>query len=287
MKTRFLFFAGILLIASRLYAGQSIVTETEGYACMGDDKSRKDTEMVAMKDAKRKATESALTYIKSETHLKDAMLDKDLMSAYSNAQVRVIQELEKKWYKEEGLGDCYRVKLKAEVIPDEKAMNSIAGSQEELDTNPGAPLAVKVWTDRKEYKKGEKIRVYLKANKPFYGRVVYKDAGGTMVQLLPNPYRENNYFNGGAVYELPSGDDRYELEVSPPLGKEEITVYASTAPHGSLELQPAGAVFELKTRPSEIPISTRGIKVVAKGGGSGSVAAAEFSESGAQLKTGE
>jgi len=90
----------VCLTATTLHAGQSIVTEGEGYACMGDDKSRKGTESSAMADAKRKATEAATTYIESETHIKDAMMEKDLISAYANAQVKVLQELLKEWYKE-------------------------------------------------------------------------------------------------------------------------------------------------------------------------------------------
>ena len=54
-----------------LYATQSTITEAEGYACMGEDKSRKQTEAVSMADAKRRAMESVSTYIKSETHVKD------------------------------------------------------------------------------------------------------------------------------------------------------------------------------------------------------------------------
>ena len=66
----------------------------------------------------------------------------------------------------------------------------------------------------------------MKGNKPFYVRVVYEDADGSILQLLPNPYRQDNYFNGGVVYEIPSGNDRFELEVSPPFGEENIVVYA-------------------------------------------------------------
>ena len=287
MKKALLFITLTILIVPRLHAAQSVVTEAEGYSCMGDDKSRKGTEQIAVKDAKRQATESAVTYIQSETHVKDSILEKDLMSAYTNAQVKVIQELDKKWYKEEGLGDCYRVKLKVEVVPDEKAIAALAkGKQDIMENDPAAPLSVKVWTDRKEYKKGEKIKIYLKGNKPFYGRVVYKDAGSNLVQLLPNPYRENNYFNGGSIYELPSGDDRYDLEVSPPFGRDEITVYASTAPQGKLEVEAAGAVFDVKTSLADIPISTRGIKLTAKGSGAGSgKSAAEFFETGVELRT--
>lgn len=52
----FLFFVILLLLSvATLHASQSTITESEGYACMGDDKSRKQTEQAAMADAKRKA----------------------------------------------------------------------------------------------------------------------------------------------------------------------------------------------------------------------------------------
>jgi hypothetical protein len=54
---------------------------------MGDDKTRKQTERGALADAKRKAVEFAATYIKSEIEVKNFMLEKDLMSAYANAEV--------------------------------------------------------------------------------------------------------------------------------------------------------------------------------------------------------
>ena len=272
-----------IMIASTLHAGQSIITEGEGYACMGDDKSRKATETTAMADAKRKATESAATYIQTETHIKDAMLEKDLLSAYANAQVKVLQELLKEWYKEQGLGDCYRVKLKVEVIPDEKAMAGHAKKNLELlESDPSGPLAIRVWTDKQEYIKGERMKVFIKANKPFYANVVYKQADNSLLQLLPNPYRDQNYFNGGVVYEIPSGDDRFDLEVSPPYGTENVTVYASTSPTGSLDVKPAGGVFSVANKLSEISATTRGVKFAQKGGGYG---VAEFAEATATAVT--
>ncbi|MBI5874930.1 MAG: DUF4384 domain-containing protein [Deltaproteobacteria bacterium] len=267
-----------------LYAAQSTITESEGYACMGEDKSKKQTEQAAMADAKRKAVESVSTYIKSETHVKDFELEKDLVSAYANAAVKIIQELEKGWYKDASAGDCYKIKIKAEIIPDEKEMEKIAKSKQATD-DPSAPLSVNVWTDKKEYKNGDKIKVYIKGNKPFYARVVYKDADGKMVQLLPNPYRSNNYFNGGTVYEIPSGEDRFELEVSPPFGSEGIIVYAGSSQVGEIDLKPSGGVYEIKTKPKDIGDKTRGVVIAEKGGDKKEPS--EFSEATADVKTGE
>ena len=72
-----IFFVLILSIfmTSNLYASQSTITESEGYACMGDDKSRKETEQAAMTDAKKRAIEFVSSYVTTESHVKNFQLD--------------------------------------------------------------------------------------------------------------------------------------------------------------------------------------------------------------------
>ena len=278
----------LLLGAGALHAAQSSIIEASGYACMGDDKSRKQTEEIAIADAKRKAAESALTHIKSETSVKNYVIEKDLVDAYASASVKILQELEKGWYKDETLGECYRVKLRAEVVPDEKAAVSVSQNSKAID-DPAAPLNVRLWTDKKEYGQGQDVKVYIKGNKPFYARIIYKDAGGNVIQLLPNPFRSDNYFNGGVVYEIPSGSDRFTLEVSPPFGLEEVTLYASSAPLGELALKPVAGVYEVLTESKDIGVRTRGVKILEKTAGAGTAGgkaqASEFVEENAAVKT--
>jgi len=127
MKARLLLALLIFLSLIRsAYAVQSTITEAEGYSCMGDDKSRKQTEQAAMNDAKKNAAEYTSTYIKSETKVNNYALQEDLVTAYANAEVTVIEELEKGWYKDPSAGDCYRTRIKAEVIPDQQAMERLA-----------------------------------------------------------------------------------------------------------------------------------------------------------------
>lgn len=282
MKKVFVFLFLNIALFSNLYASQSTITESEGYACMGEDKSKKQTEQAAMADAKRKAVEKVSTYLQSETQVKDFELQKDIVSAYANANVKIIQESGKGWYKDQTMGDCYKINIKAEVIPDEKAMNQL--SEKQTSDDPTAPLKVNVWTDKKDYVRGEKIKVYVKGNKPFYIRVVYKDAGGEMLQLLPNPFRADNYFNGGIVYEIPSGNDKFELEVSPPFGEENIMVYASTSQVGDINVKAEGGLYRVVTKPKDIGSNTRGIKFVEKKSGK---EASEFIEEKITLKTGK
>ncbi|MEI8172385.1 MAG: DUF4384 domain-containing protein [Deltaproteobacteria bacterium] len=256
-----IFISTIMVIfwVSNLYAAQSTIMNAEGYACLGEDKSRKQTEDAAMADAKKKAVEDAVTYVSSVTKVEDYAIVQDIINAYSKAGVKI---LEKKsfWYKDERSGDCHKVQIKAEVLPDEAAIKEAALKKPTSD-NPVMPLQVSLWTDKKDYGSGDKIKIYLKGNKPFYARVLHRDTRGGHMQLLPNPYRTENYFNGGVIYEIPSGNDKFELEVSPPYGDEQIILYASTSPLGDINLRAEGGVYQVKTRERDIGIKTRGVKI--------------------------
>lgn len=289
MKKTFLMVVILLLAAAPPgFAAQSAITEAEGYACMGYDKSRKITEEEAFKNAQRQALDYAATYIRSETTVEDATVLKDLVEAYTNGTVRVLQELQKGWYADAKSGECYRIRFKAEVLPDQGAMDRVA-SRPTVAEDPGAPLNVRVWTEKQDYRQSEQIRIFLKGNRPFFARVIYRDTKGQVLQLLPNPYRTDNYFQGGAVYEIPSGNDRFQLEVVPPFGEERIIVYASTSPMGDLQVADAGGVYEVRTKAADMDAKVRGVKIskspasdkqtAAAGAGAG------FVEASATLKT--
>jgi hypothetical protein len=258
------FMISILGAPVAAFAAQSAIVVAEGYSCMGVDKSKRETETEAKAEAKRNAVENAKTYIKSETQVKDFQLEKDLIAAYARATVTVLEELKDGagWYKDNASGDCFKARIKAEVVPDERAMNQLARKAGFSD-DPAAPLNVQVWTDKPEYLQGEQIRIYLKGNRPFYARLLYRDTSGNTLQILPNPYRQDNYFRGGVVYELPEGDkDRFQLEVSPPFGREQIVLHAGTSPLGDLDLEKAGDVYDVKTKRPDIGVKSRGIKLV-------------------------
>jgi hypothetical protein len=282
----------LCLFAKPLYAAQSTITEAEGNACMGDDKSRKQTEDAALTDAKKRAVEFASTYIRSETEVKNFSLEKDLLSAYAHAEVKLLQEPIKEWYKDPNSGDCLKMKIKAEVIPDTASMLKMAAQSPAAAEDPSAPLTVKAWTGKKAYKEGEKVKIYIRGNKPFYARILYKDASGDIIQLLPNPYRSDNYFNGGTIYELPTGNDKFELEVSPPFGDENVIVYASSSPLGDISTETRGGVYQVKTQAGDIGLKTRGIKLTGKTESGSSIAAlkptaSEFFEDKVVVTTGK
>ena len=261
----------------------SVILEVEGHACMGDERSRKETRLMAITETKRKAAEMALTHISSETKMEDFTVSSDIIDAYSQAKVKIIEEQEAGWFTDEFAGECYKTKLKVEVIPDLDRLSK-AVNKDSLLQEPNAPLTVKLWTDKNSYRVGEKIKIYLRGNKPFYARIVYQDTKGNLIQLIPNPYRNDNYFNGGVTYEIPSGNDRFDLQVSPPLGEEKIILYTSTGDLGKLDLQQAGEIYVVRDSSTAMDAKTRGVTITQKTGNHGP-GVAEFSEAHVMVTT--
>jgi len=250
--------AALLFFASGTEADSSSITEAEGYSCMGVDYSRKETENLALQDAKRKAVEFSSSYIESTTVMENFALKQDLVEAFSKADVKVIDIVNATWA-DTGQGDCYTIRIQAEVVPAKETLQKV--SSDALLGDPSAPLTVKLWVSNESPKEGEGLKAYVRGNKPFFGRLIYKDASGAQYQVLPNPYRSDVYFQGGVIYEVPGGNDQFDLTISPPFGEEQLTLYASTAPLGDLESANLGPVLEIQTAPEEVARKTRGIKI--------------------------
>lgn len=271
-------------------ASQSSITEADGESCMGKDKSRNQTELAALEDAKRQAVEFSSTYIESTTEIENFELKKDLVTAFAKADVKVLTVVEEVWQSD---GDCYTIRIKAEVIPVREVVdrvNAAAG----LADDPTAPLQIQVRSDKERYARGESMKVYIRGNKPFFARVLYVDAAGNNVQILPNIYRKDNYFAGGVWHAVPDGRDKFDLLVSEPFGEEKMTVYASSNPLGQLDTVEAGPFLAVNDAPTQIAAKTRGItissvdnQVVSEGGKvtTTSNRVAEFAEDNITLVT--
>ncbi len=250
---------------------------------MGDDKSRKQTENAALTEARRNAVEYSTTYIQSQSRIENFELKEDLIQAFSKAAVQVLAILEKKW-DPPAVGDCYTIRIRAEVVPNEGEINQIAEKNNTLD-DPTAPLTVRVWTSQPTYKEGETMKVYVKGNKPFFARLVYVDAEKTTLQLLPNPFRTQNHFDGGVVYEVPQATDKFDLTVGTPYGQETLTIFASTNQLGNISTTKAGGVFLVKDNQSQVAAKTRGISLTMVDAANRKTQVAEFAEASVKVIT--
>ena len=161
MRDRLPCYLFILVLPLLVNAEQSSITNADGYSCMGVDHSRKETENLALQDAKRNAVEFSKTYIESETQMENFQLKKDLVTAFSRANVKVIEVLNEVW-DDPSTGDCYTIKILAEVIPAKEEMQKVVASGAMME-DPRAPLTIKVWTNQDKFKAGEVMKIFLKA----------------------------------------------------------------------------------------------------------------------------
>lgn len=291
------FFIALFLWPIVALSGESMIVEDAGQSCVVEDKkpakTDKQTILDAKTDAKRNAAARVATRIKSTTsadivEVKNTgqassayKIAQVVQSAYVNADVKELTELKGEWFLDGDAGRCYRIDLRVEVIPKADTLEAAGSAMLE---DPTLPLNVRIWTDRTRsgeravYRKGEKMRFYLRGNKPFYARVIYTSADGQTLQVLPNPYRRSHYFQGGTLVVLPDGQDSFEMEVSEPFGAERVTVYASERPLGELKLQPAGSVYVVEDGKGPLANQVRGIKLVPANGQAKAETTAEFSE---------
>ncbi|MBE9546328.1 MAG: DUF4384 domain-containing protein [Proteobacteria bacterium] len=226
---------------------RSIIQSVDGYAKVVGDKKPKQLRHGALSIAKRKALESARKYLESGT--------KGKYEIVKNRHGKFITVLDKKDFGIEN-SSRYHVRLKTEVRYRQK--NS---TMEEA-----APLTVKIWTDKKKYKEGEQINIYIEGNRDFYAKIVKMGASGDIVQLLPNNYRQISLFKKGETYRIPDEGDRFDLKVFPPFGTERFIVYASELPLSRINMKTiAKGLYRYRGTKRSLDRSVRSTVPVGKG----------------------
>jgi len=258
---------------------RSSIHSVDGYAYLSDNMTLTDIRAAAFADAKRKALEMAKTFIQSKTKVEDFVVKYDVIWSEAEGAVSVLEQ------KDFGIEDNsrYHVWIKAEIEYSLKPKGKEVPVQE---LGPGGPLTVKVWTSKKTYKEGENIQIFIRGNRNYYARIVNISSNGEIIQLLPNGYRQINYFESGKVYKIPDQEDLFSLTVSPPYGEDQIVVYASEVPLGQINLQQVGqGLARYQGTRSALSATTRGIAVAAAS--PGNEAGAEFYEGSWKIETGE
>ncbi|THF65617.1 DUF928 domain-containing protein [Pseudothauera nasutitermitis] len=85
------------------------------------------------------------------------------------------------------------------------------------------PLRAFLQSPRDRYRAGERIQLTFGANRRFHARLIYEDAAGQRIQVLPNAHRIDNGFDGHTRYHFPTEFDQ-ALTVAAPFGRERITL---------------------------------------------------------------
>lgn len=239
---------------------RSAIVEADGYAYLSEDKTIKELREEARIAAKREASERGQTYIKSLTKIENFQLAYDIIWGETEGLVSIIES------KDYGItaDNRYRYWIKAEVrysLKEEKEPIPI-----DVKTNTLAPLTVSVWTEKQEFVQDEEIKIFIQGNKDFYAKIVYEDASGNLLQLLPNQYRKDNLFKANVVYSFPDQEDKFILKVKSPYGTEKIFMYASSVALGETAVKPYGeSLYMINDNLAEYSAKTRGLKISSSG----------------------
>lgn len=243
--------------SGRRTSSSSVLMEVSGQACGNPESSRQQLKENAYADAKEKAKQQAKAYLAS------LAAQHGNSGSPNEAAVQVLEELALNWEQAAGSSDeqCCTVLLRVEIVPGRSTGVQTAGNGASAMSADG-PLRIELWTGQHEYRLGDRMTFYFRGNKAFYAHAVYQDATGTLVEVTP--YARPRHYKPGVTYQIPGADDDFALEITPPLGREKLTLYASTQPLGKYQGQGAGDLLVLKEKANKLGATTRGLAVLKK-----------------------
>ncbi|WP_109831344.1 DUF4384 domain-containing protein [Reichenbachiella versicolor] len=123
----------------------------------------------------------------------------------------------------------------------------------------GGNLNIEIWTNKGKdnliYTEGEILKLFVRANKECYLRIVYYLADGSKVLLLDNYYINRDLIN--KTYELP-----YEFECAEPFGVETLQMNAQDEPFEELYTEEQYGYEFITEGIAAIQVKSRGFKRV-------------------------
>lgn len=155
-------------------------------------------------------------------------------------------------------------------IKAEQGLRDLSQKYAKTESEPAAAvsteaLKVELWTDQKEHKIGEKMKVYVKASQDCYLTLIDVGTSGDATVIFPNNYTPSNAAKAGATYTIPDPTAGFEFEISGPAGLELIRAIASKEP--VVDLTEAMQAFNSENPFGGVkdpPVLTRNIHVTAK-----------------------
>jgi hypothetical protein len=210
---------------------RSIIGQGIGHAFVGSKTSEEQGWKKALKAARNQVLRQTKKSLRQRISDSNPNLSSEIEPVGPGEILRILKE-KRLGISKKGKTRTFKVQIVAELHY--RLVDNLTSKQ--LLTDPSLPLTVRIWTDKRVYHKGSKIVFYLQGNRDFYARVFDVAVDGTTIQLLPNEFRPAERFEGGKLYSLPDpgmGDD-FDFDVEPPLGNEDVILYASEAPLGNV-----------------------------------------------------
>lgn len=151
----------------------------------------------------------------------------------------------------------------------EYAAKPVAGSKAAGPSEPAAstgPLQVELWSEKEEYRFGEKFTLNAKVNQDCYLTLIEVGPEGKATVIFPNHYSQGNAVKAGVVYKVPDPSAGFEFEVAPPAGLQLVRAIASKEPSVDLKdvMGRTSEEVPFSEVKQEVAILTRDIRVKAK-----------------------
>lgn len=131
-----------------------------------------------------------------------------------------------------------------------KPLDNKAALPNESNQSSGPNLAssqdskVSIWTKKKTYKVGEKIKIFFEVKEPLYVEIIDVTPEGDITTIFPNPDQTDSHCMPGKVYTIPPENGSFELVITPPTGLDRLKVLANPSPFSSnVNLKTRGITF--------------------------------------------
>ncbi len=101
-----------------------------------------------------------------------------------------------------------------------------APSVNSIIINPSQPYQTSIWTDKENYKIGDKVGIGFRVTKASYVYVFSIDANGTVRMIFPNIYSNDNKMKADQTYALPD-NNKYNLSIGGPNGTDQLVLIST------------------------------------------------------------
>ncbi|MBI5884171.1 MAG: DUF4384 domain-containing protein [Elusimicrobia bacterium] len=127
-------------------------------------------------------------------------------------------------------------------------------------------LSVEIWSDKLEYKPGEKMSVSVRASQDCYLTLIDVGTSGKATVLFPNFWHSSNDVKAGVTYTIPDPEKAgFQFEVDGPSGREFVRAIVSKEPVVELAdaMSQPSADAPFSPVKKDLGVLTRDIKVTA------------------------
>lgn len=88
--------------------------------------------------------------------------------------------------------------------------------------------------DGQTYAEGDTISYFVNLDHDAYLLLVYEDAAGHLIRILPNPFSGDGFHRAGSTLQIPTSRDPFEFTIAPPFGRERVWAFAASVPFPKL-----------------------------------------------------